>query len=443
MPEHHIPEEHLERPSRALILSVQPPQVSDDELYASLVELERLAGTLGITVVARETQKRSSTTSAEYMGSGKLKEVAALTGGPGEAEDSEEDPPRESAREQRAVDLVLVDDDLSPRQQRNLELALGVQVMDRTAVILEIFESRARTKEARLQVEIARLKYEMPRQRDASGGDDRQGGGGRGERGHTNVELSKGRIRDRIAQLTEELKAIQSSEATRRERREDTFQVALVGYTNAGKSTLMRALTGSEVLVEDKLFATLGTTIRQLQPAVTPQVLISDTVGFIKNLPHQLVASFRSTLEEAREASYLLLVVDAADPEWPDQLRVTEKTLASIEADEIPTRVVLNKVDGLSPQARLALTESMPEALQISALNPADVNQLHGAIVQARDETLSVETLLIPYARGSMIGEIHREAKVLHEEHTPEGTLLKVQARLEHLGRWRGMLGGE
>lgn len=440
MPEHHIPEEHLEKPSQALIIAVQPPALSDADFQASLAELERLAGTLGITVAATETQKRPSTGSANYLGSGKLKELAALTGGPGEPGLIEEEESGEKSDYEPAVDLVLVDDDLSPRQQRNLELALGVPVMDRTAVILEIFESRARTKEARLQVEIARLKYELPRQRDAGGGDDRQGGGGRGERGHTNVELSKSRIRDRIAQLTGELQAVQASEATRRERREDTFQAALVGYTNAGKSTLMRALTGSEVLVEDKLFATLGTTVRQLQPPVTPQVLISDTVGFIKNLPHELVASFRSTLEEARDASYLLLVVDASDPDWPDQLEVTRKTLKSIDADEIPTRVVLNKVDGLSPQTRLALTESMPEALQISALNPADVKRLHAAIVQARDETLSVETLLVPYSQGTLVGEIHRHAKVLDEEHTSEGTLLKIRARQEYLGRWKGML---
>ena len=228
---------------------------------------------------------------------------------------------------------MLVDHDLSPSQARNLERATSAEVLDRSAVILAIFQRHARSREARLQVEIARLSYWAPRVREQSGGKDREGGGigGRGA-GESQLELDRRKLRDRIAELRAEIKAIEHEAGVRRQRREEQNKVALVGYTNAGKSSLMRALTGSGVAVADRLFATLDTTVRALQPETKPRVLVSDTVGFIKKLPHELVASFRSTLDEARDAELLLHVVDAADAAFPAQIEVTRAVLDEIGA---------------------------------------------------------------------------------------------------------------
>ena len=229
---------------------------------------------------------------------------------------------------------MLVDHDLTPTQQRNLEKATGADVLDRTSVILEIFHRHAKTREARLQVEIARLRYLAPRLREGGGGGDRVRGGvgGKGA-GESALELDRRRIRDRIAELKHELSRIEGGAKTRRERRSELPTVALVGYTNAGKSSLMRALTSTEVYVADKLFATLDTTVRRLVPPTEPPILVTDTVGFIKKLPHDLVASFRSTLDEAGDADLLLHVVDAGDPAHADQLAVTREVLAEIGAD--------------------------------------------------------------------------------------------------------------
>src|SRR5690606_36997482 len=238
---------------------------------------------------------------------------------------------------------------------RTLEVAFAAEVLDRPAVILRVFEARARTREAKLEIELARLVYELPRIRDDHSLGDREGGGGRASRGHTNVELAKQRARERIAALREELARAESIAERRRRVRADRFRVALVGYTNAGKSSLMRQLTGSEVLVEDKLFATLGTTVRPIVPPLAPPVLVIDTVGFIDRLPHSLVASFRSTLAEAHDAQLLLHVVDASDPAFRAQAKVTEQVLAEIGAGDTPTWLVLNKADRLTADQRAAL----------------------------------------------------------------------------------------
>ena len=255
---------------------------------------------------------------------------------------------------------MLVDHDLSPSQARNLERATSAEVLDRSAVILAIFQRHARSREARLQVEIARLSYWAPRVREQSGGKDREGGGigGRGA-GESSLELDRRKLRDRIAELRAEIKAIEHEAGVRRQRREEQNKVALVGYTNAGKSSLMRALTGSGVMVADRLFATLDTTVRALQPETKPRVLVSDTVGFIKKLPHELVASFRSTLDEARDAELLLHVVDAADAAFPAQIEVTRAVLDDIGAQG-PRLLLLNKIDRVDAARREALRRRVP-----------------------------------------------------------------------------------
>src|SRR5512143_2207582 len=292
---------------RAVLVGVQLPGVDDVEQVSSLTELGRLAKTLGLEVVARIIQKRASLAAGAVIGEGKLRELARLTGGTGVIPSGEPEAGAEPTGPRATV--VLVDHDITPSQARNLERATGAEVLDRSMVILAIFQRHARSREARLQVEIARLAYMAPRLRE-SGGKDRQGGGigGKGA-GESQIELDRRKVRDRLAQLRRDLAAIEKDAATRRRRRGDqAATVAIVGYTNAGKSSLMRALTGTDLLVADQLFATLDTTVRALHPETKPRILVSATVGFIKKLPHDLVASFRSTLDEAREASLLLHV---------------------------------------------------------------------------------------------------------------------------------------
>jgi GTP-binding protein HflX len=439
--------------SRAVLVGVQLPGVSDAEHESSLGELARLGKTLGLQVVGRVTQRRDRLAPAAVVGAGKLRELADWTGGTGVvpigppsarrrgAEDGHDAEPTAptSEREGRAS-VVLVDHELSPSQARNLERATGAEVLDRSAVILAIFQRHARSREARLQVEIARLAYWAPRMRE-TGSRDRQGGGigGRGA-GESQLELDRRKIRDRIAELRLELAGIERESGTRRKRRGTLPTVALVGYTNAGKSSWMRALTGSFVSVEDKLFATLDTTVRALQPEATPRILISDTVGFIKKLPHDLVASFRSTLDEARECELLVQLVDASDPAFAAQIAVTGEVLASIGATESPRLLVLNKADRLDAETRARLAREWPDALLLSARDAADVATLRERIVAFFERGHVEAELVVPYARQRVVAEAHAAARVLAESHDETGTRLRVRATPDVLGRLREML---
>ncbi|WP_437978260.1 GTPase HflX [Sorangium sp. So ce295] len=468
-----------ERPL-AVLVGVQLPGVDDVEHAADLAELGRLVHTLGFNVIATVSQRRSALAAAAVLGEGKLRELAELTGGSGvvpsgaperknkararraaESGESGEDDvelgeddgddagdddgvePRAGGAGQaaRLATVVAVDHDISPSQARNLERATGAQVLDRAGVIIEIFHRHARSREAKLEVEIARLNYVAPRLRETGGGGDRQRGGigGKGA-GESALELDRRKIRDRIAELKEELVAVQREQSTRRALRQGQRRVALVGYTNAGKSSLMRALTGSEVLVADKLFATLDTTVRALHPEVRPRILVSDTVGFIKKLPHDLVASFRSTLDEALEASLLLYVADASDPTFRDQLAVTRGVLSEIGASEVPSRLLLNKVDRLSEEEREALRLEFPEATQLSAKIPDDVAALREAIIAFFEQSMVEAELLLPYAKQSLIGEIYENARVLSEEYDDVGGRLSVRAHAAALDRLRSLL---
>jgi len=444
---------------RAVLLGVQLPGVSDTEAESSLGELARLGKTLGLEIVGRVTQRRARLAPGAVVGEGKLKELARYTGGSGvvpmgppgakrrtrDAEEEEPEPLADAAAEGAEAPpragVVLVNHDLSPSQSRNLERATGAEVLDRSAVILAIFQRHARSREARLQVEIARLSYLAPRLRETGGGRDRQGGGigGRGA-GESSIELDRRKVRDRIAELRAELAAIEREAGTRRKRRSELHTVALVGYTNAGKSSWMRALTGSGVLVEDKLFATLDTTVRTLQPETTPRILVSDTVGFIQQLPHDLVASFRSTLDEARDCDLLVHVVDASDPAFPSQVALTREVLASIGATESPRLMVLNKVDRLDAAARERLAAEWPEALQLSARDPADAARLRERIVARFEGEMIEAELVVPYALQRVVAEAHAAARVLAESHDEHGTTLRLRAAPEILARLRAAL---
>jgi GTP-binding protein HflX len=403
-----------DEPRRAVLVGVQLPDVAEADFAAALAELGRLARTLGMRVAgAPVTQRRDALDPGAVLGPGKREELARLV-------------------EETAANAVLVDHEISPSQARNLEKACGAEVMDRTMVILEIFRRHARSRAAKAQVEMVRLKYAAPRLREQGRGrGDRQRGGvgGKGA-GESALELDRRKIRDRIAELAEELLAIEAERRTRRARRRDLSRVALVGYTNAGKSTLMRGLTGSDVLVEDKLFATLDTTVRALDPPATPRILVSDTVGFIEKLPHGLVDSFKSTLDEALEASLLVHVVDAAEPDFRRQMRVTEEVLAEIGAGAVPRLVAFNKIDKLDGEAERAaeLRLHWPGALCLSAKRPDDVARLRRAIVDAFAAELVERELLIPYDKQARRAAIFEECAVLEERYTEEGVVFRVKA---------------
>lgn len=444
-----------ERPT-ALLVAVKLPEVELLEFESSLVELERLVTTLGYRVVGRMTQTRDRLAPAAVLGEGKLKELGERTGGPGEvqrfsskakaseetrepAADSPEarevtDSPRE---EGSSIDLVVVDHEISPSQLRNLESATGVSVLDRTGVIIEIFHRHAKSREARLQVEIARLTYEAPRIRESPRGRERQKGRGAGEAG---LELDRRKIRDRLTELRRELASLEREQAVRRAHRKDTRRVALVGYTNAGKSSLMRALTSTEVYVENKLFATLDTTVRALQPETRPRILVSDTVGFIKKLPHDLVASFKSTLDEAAEATLLLHVVDASDPNWESQLEVTRSVLAEVGAHSVPSRLVMNKVDRLSEEDRARLEALHPDAWFISAHDPADVARVRSAIIDFFEAHYEESEFVVPYSQQSLVSEMHEQGRVLEENYEERGVVVRLRSDPQVLDVFRARL---
>jgi GTP-binding protein HflX len=443
---------------RAVLVGVQVPGVDDVAHTASLAELGRLVKTLGYEVVGTVSQKRAAIDSSAVLGKGRLGELAAIFGGTGivdslaaprkskarerfeGAGSDEAQPPSDEVDRDDAArpQFVIVDHELSPTQARNLERATGAQVLDRTGVIVEIFHRHARSREAKLQVEMARLKYVAPRLRESSVGPGRQQGVGAGE---SDLEVDRRKVRDRLAELKEQLDEIQLDNSQRRYARRDQLRVALVGYTNAGKSSLMRALTGSEVLVADKLFATLDTTVRALHPPTHPRVLVSDTVGFIRKLPHDLVASFRSTLDEALEASLLLFVVDASDPAYESQLEVSRSVLHDIGAEVIPSRLVLNKVDRIGEADRAALAAKHPDAIFVSAKSPADVAMLRETIIAFFDASMVEGELVLPYTQQSRLGEIYDSARVLSEEYDESGRILKVRGLPATIARLRSALG--
>ncbi len=426
--------EDQEKPKYAIVASVQLPNVNDVEFEASLTELRELAKTLGFEVIHTFVQKRAGFDTTGYLGVGKRQEIHSFING--ESGDSDE------SGHFGEIAVLFVDHEISPSQARNLEKEVGCQVMDRTMVILEIFHRNARSRAAKAQVEIARLGYMAPRLREAAKlagpqGRQRSGVGGRGA-GESGTELDKRKIRDRIAELQQEIVSMEAERKTQRARRheregrEGLAGVALVGYTNAGKSTLMRALTGSDVLVANKLFATLDTTVRALHPESVPRVLVSDTVGFIKNLPHGLVASFKSTLDEALDASLLLHVIDASDPGFERQLEVTDKVLEEISADAVPRLRIFNKIDHVGDAAaqaecEVALRAQYPDCVVMSARRPNEVAKLRQTIVAFFQRNLVEDELFLPWSAQQLRGAIYANCEVLEERADGEGAFFRVR----------------
>ena len=488
--------ESRQHPPRAIVAAVHLPSITDGEFASSLTELRELAKTLGYQVVGTFIQKRARFDAAAYLGVGKREEMrrfvetgltvaeddSGLVDVDVEDELDEIDPPEHRGKparggaakaraaavsaadeETRHADIVLVDHDISPSQARNLEIEVGAQVMDRTMVILEIFHRHATSRAARAQVEIARLRYMSPRLREAAKlagpqGRQRSGTGGRGA-GESQLALDRQKIRNRIAELEEEIAAMDVERQTQRARRASAAsqagtglaRVALVGYTNAGKSTLMRALTGSEVLVANKLFATLDTTVRALHPETVPRVLVSDTVGFIKNLPHDLVASFKSTLEEAAESSLLLHVIDASDPGFERQRAVTDKVLEEVGAGDVPRIRVFNKIDMVGAgstnaaaeqaECEAALREKYPGCIVMSAKRVSDVTMMHTTIHKFFQKDQVEAELFLPWSAQQLRGKIFAGCEVLEERADNDGAYLKVRGGAEVVAGLQAQLG--
>ncbi len=384
----------------------------------SLRELSRLAETAGSQVLDGLIQRRGRVDAATYVGSGKARELADIVAAAG-------------------ADTVICDGELTPSQLRRLESVVQVKVIDRTALILDIFAQHARSREGKAQVELAQLQYMLPRLRGWGESLSRQaggrvaGGGGIGARGpgETKLETDRRRLRARIARLQREIAEMSTGRKVQRGRRHrrEIPSVAIAGYTNAGKSSLLNALTGAGVLVEDALFATLDPTVRR---TVTPSgrvFTLTDTVGFVRHLPHQLVEAFRSTLEETAEADLILHVVDGSDAEPETQIAAVRGVLAEIGAAHVPELVVVNKIDTADPVVLQALRAREPGSLSISAKTGAGLAALRDAIEAALPRLDTHVRLIVPYRRGDLVARAHAEGEVLHAEHVPDGTLLEAR----------------
>jgi GTP-binding protein HflX len=397
---------------RALLVGTGVGAHTVEEAEQSLDELALLADTAGAEPVAIELQRRDRPDPATYVGKGKLAELVELA----EALD---------------IDVVVFDDELTPAQQRNLERAFERDVVDRVALILDIFAQHATSQEGMLQVELAQLRYRLPRLR-GRGVELSQQGAGIGTRGpgETQLEVDRRRILRRITKLERDLEHLTRTRATQRKarRRRAIPTLALVGYTNAGKSTLLNRLTNADVLVEDRLFSTLDATTRRLRLAGGETVLATDTVGFVRRLPHELVEAFRSTLEEAADADLVVHVVDAsaADPEA--QIDAVHEVLDEIGAGDVPELLAVNKIDDAAYGVIDDLMAAHDGAVAISARTGEGIDKLTDAIA-ARLRALSpIYELLVPYDRGDVLAALHRDGEVLVEVHDDTGT--RVRARL-------------
>lgn len=390
-----------EVPERVLLVSVD---TGEFDVEVSLAELAELVSTAGGEVVGTATQKKESPDKATCLGSGRAEEIALQC----EAED---------------IDLVVMDRELSPTQLRNLEEIFPCRLIDRTMLILDIFAGRARSAEGRLQVELAQLQYMLPRLTGQGTALSRQGGGiGTRGPGETKLESHKRHIRRRLSAIREQLEKVESQRKLRRERRrkDGIPTVALVGYTNAGKSTLLNHLTDAGVLAEDKLFATLDPTARALRLPDGREVMLVDTVGFVRRLPHQLVRAFHSTLEEAVEADVILNICDASSPHAAEHLQVTGDLLTELGCGETPVLRVMNKCD-LAPEIG-----NNPNHIRISALSGDGVDKLLEAVAEALPPDRKRVKLLLPFSKGALAEQCRRDGQVEYEEYVPEGLAMTV-----------------
>ena len=404
---------------KIVIVGVTLDKHDDDQTQESLDELERLVDTAGADVVARLTQRRHAPDPATYIGKGKVDELKATC----LALDA---------------DTVVFDNELAPAQQYNLEKTLGRTAIDRTAVILDIFAQNSHTLEGKAQVELALMRYRLPRiRRGASAGLTQQGGGiGTRGPGETKLETDRRRINDRIAKLDRELRELQRTRDEQRKGRSRSglANVTIVGYTNAGKSTLLNRLTDAGVLVENRLFATLDPTTRRLALPGGEPVLLTDTVGFIKRLPHTLIEAFKSTLEVATRSDLLLHVVDSSAVDPLAQITAVREVLGEIEADKVPELLVFNKCDANHDAAKRLVYDN-PGSVMISAATGEGIDDLLRTVADRVRSLTAVVELLVPYERGDVMASLHREGEVVSTTHEEGG--IRVRARLADASRGR------
>lgn len=384
----------------------------------SLEELKQLADTAGATVIKKFIQKRPKPDPAFFIGRGKVQELALYV-------------------QQENIDLCIFDDELSPAQQRNIESVMGIRILDRTALILDIFAQRARTNEGKLQVELAQLQYTLPRIMGKGLMLSRLGGGiGTRGPGETKLEVDRRRIRDRIAFIKDQIEKVKAVRSLHRSKRKknNVFEVSLVGYTNAGKSTLLNTLTNSDIYAKDQLFATLDPTTRQLTLPNKQEIIITDTVGFIQRLPHQLIAAFRSTLEVVTEADLLVHVIDVSHELYKEQAAAVHEVLKEIGAETKPVITVYNKIDKLPPDSKLADRLALEEdTVCISAAKKLNLETLQ-QMIESHLKSKAVEvTLCIPYAETAKAAQLHETANVLEQEYTENGAVMKVILPVEDL----------
>lgn len=387
----------------------------------SLEELKQLADTAGATVIKKFIQKRPKPDPAFFIGRGKVQELALYA-------------------QQENIDLCIFDDELSPAQQRNIESVMGIRILDRTALILDIFAQRARTNEGKLQVELAQLQYALPRIMGKGLMLSRLGGGiGTRGPGETKLEVDRRRIRDRIAFIKDQIEKVKAVRSLHRSKRKknNVFEVSLVGYTNAGKSTLLNTLTNSDIYAKDQLFATLDPTTRQLTLPNKQEIIITDTVGFIQRLPHQLIAAFRSTLEVVTEADLLVHVIDVSHELYKEQAAAVHEVLKEIGAETKPVITVYNKIDKLPPDSKLADRLALEEdTVCISAAKKLNLETLQ-QMIETHLKSKAVEvTLCIPYAETAKAAQLHETANVLEQEYTETGAVMKVILPVEDLEKY-------
>ena len=389
-----------------------------------LEELERLTDTAGAVVVGQITQQLDRPHPGTYLGKGKIDELRQLL----DAEDAS---------------LVIFDDELSPAQGKNIEDAVGRRVMDRAELILDIFATRARSSEAKMQVELAQLQYMLPRlTRMWTHLEKFRGGIGMRGPGETQLETDRRLINHRIRLLKERLTDVQRSREVQRQGRREAFRASLVGYTNAGKSSILRALSGAqEIFVEDRLFATLDPLTREVELGENSQLLLTDTVGFIRKLPHHLVASFRATLEEVRDADLLLHVIDASHPTWEEQRQVVDGVLGELGVAETPVVHVFNKIDALEPESLQALRERignlLPNSIFVSATSPDGIEPLRRTLLARARESRQTVTIRLPSGDGRLLAELYRGGEVLNQETDAETLVLTARVSPTLAGRMR------
>ncbi len=398
---------------KAILVGVVLPRHHKWEVEENLSELSLLARTAGVAIVDQMIQERTRINPTYFIGSGKVEELTRLV-------------------KMHQAKSVIFDDDLTPAQVKNLERATGVKIIDRSTLILDIFAKHARTREAKTQVELAQLQYLLPRLTRQWSHLSRQVGGiGTKGPGETQLETDRRLIRKRIEVLRKELQKIDQQRQIRRKRRENIFKAALIGYTNVGKSTIMNMLSDADVLVEDQLFATLDSTVRRVWLDKDHSILLSDTVGFIRKLPHHLVASFKSTLDEVREADLLLHVVDVSHPLFREQIHTVNDVLNDIGAGEKPVLMIFNKIDRLEEKALLTLLKSeFPDSVFISALRGIRVNTLKDRLIHFIEAHFVEAEITVPLANSGVLNTIHSLSVVEQQEYTEESVRVKFRSTI-------------